>query len=191
MAEMTPAQVATPDAQAADGQHEQEQPKTPLSAEELAAALKKTREEAADYRRKLREAEAREQAAAKAREDAEKAQAEEQGRFRELYEAEQKRAADVEAKLAQMERDQLRRDAAQAVGIPQLWQRLQGETAEALAEDAKALAAMMQPAAGRAATTPPTPQPQPGGPTDFVKQAIERQQKRATENDPYAAMRKR
>ena len=167
MAEMTPAQVATPDAQAADGQHEQEQPKTPLSAEELAAALKKTREEAADYRRKLREAEAREQAAAKAREDAEKAQAEEQGRFRELYEAEQKRAADVEAKLAQMERDQLRLDAAQAVGIPQLWQRLQGETAEALAEDAAALAAMMQPTQpvsgqppARVATTPPTPQPQ-------------------------------
>lgn len=161
MAETTLAQAATPDAQAADGQHEQEQPKTPLSAEELAAALKKTREEAADYRRKLREAEAREQAAAKAREDAEKAQAEEQGRFRELYEAEQKRAADVAAKLAQMERDQLRRDAAQAAGIPQLWQRLQGETAEALAEDAAALAALMQP------TQPTSGQPgrQPTQPT--------------------------
>ena len=66
-----------------------------------------------------------------------------------------------------MEHDQQRRDAAQAAGIPQLWQRLQGETAEALAEDAKALAAFVAPApaAGgqpqpRAATTQPTPAPQ-------------------------------
>ncbi len=172
MAEMTPAQVATPDAQAADGQHEQEQPKTPLSAEELAAAPKKTREEAADYRHKLREAEAREAAAAKTREDAEKAQAAEQGRFRELYEAEQKRAADIEAKLHQMEHDQLRRDAAQAAGIPQLWQRLQGETAEALAEDAAALAAMMQPTQpvsgqpARPATLPTPPAQGRNGLTD-------------------------
>ena len=48
-----------------------------------------------------------------------------------------------------------------------------------------------QPAAGqRPATTLPTPAPQ-GGQSNFVQQAIERQQKRATENDPYAAMMKR
>ena len=164
MAEMTPAQVATPDAQAADGQHEQEQPKTTLSAEELAAALKRTREEAAEHRRKLRDAEARLAEAEKARTAEAEKLAAEQGRFQELYEAEKQRAAGIEARLLQMERDQMRRDAAQAAGIAPLWQRLQGETAEALAEDAAALAAMMQPAqpAGgqpqpRGATTPPTP----------------------------------
>lgn len=158
------AQVATPEPQAGDGQQTgQEQSKTPLTAEESAAALKQARQEAADYRRKLREAEAREQTAAKAREDAEKAQAAEQGKFRELYEAEQRKAAELDAKMRQMEHDQLRRDAAQAAGIPQLWQRLQGDTPEALADDAAALAAMMQPAqpangqAARGATTPPTP----------------------------------
>ena len=63
-----------------------------------------------------------------------------------------------------MEHDQQRRDAAQAAGIPQLWQRLQGATAEELAEDAKTLAAFVAPApAGgqpRTATTTPTPAPQ-------------------------------
>ena len=141
MAEMTPAQVATPDAQAADGQHEQEQPKTPLSAEELAAALKKTREEAADYRRKLREAEAKNEAADKARADAEAASLAEQGKYKELWEKAQADAQAAADKLQRMEHDQMRRDAAQAAGISQRWARLQGETAEALAEDAAALAA--------------------------------------------------
>ena len=63
--------------------------------------------------------------------------------------------------LARMELDQLRRDAAQAAGIPQLWQRLQGETADELAADAAVLAAFAapaQPANGqRTAATPPTP----------------------------------
>jgi hypothetical protein len=47
-----------------------------------------------------------------------------------------------------------------------------------------------QPAAGQRAATPPTPQAQ-GGQTDYVRQAIERQQKRATADDPFAAMMKR
>jgi len=166
MTDITPAQVATPEPQAGDGQQmEQEQPKTTsLSAEELAAALKRTREEAADYRRKLREAEGRLTTAEKAQADEAERLAKEQGKFQELYEAEKARAAQAAERLAQLERDALRKDAAQAVGIPQLWQRLQGETAEALAEDAAALAAMMQPApgaqgAGRPATMP-TPAPQ-------------------------------
>lgn len=48
-----------------------------------------------------------------------------------------------------------------------------------------------QPAGGQRATTTPTPQPQAAGQASFVKQAIERQNKRATENDPFAAMMKR
>jgi len=109
-------------------------------------------------------------------------------KYEELARKREAEAADLKAKLRQIEHDQLRRDVAQAAGIPQLWQRLQGETAEELTADAKALAAMMQPAAGqRTATTTPTP-PAQGGQTDYVKQAIERQQKRATADDPYAAM---
>ena len=165
MTDTIPAQVATPDAQAADGQHEQEQPKTPLTAEELAAALKKTREEAADYRRKLREAEAKNEAADKARADAEAASLAEQGKYKELWEKAQAAAQAAADKLQRMEHDQQRRDAAQAAGIPALWQRLQGATAEELAEDAKALAAVVAPALSangqqRTATTTPTPAPQ-------------------------------
>lgn len=111
-----------------------------------------------------------------------------EAKWQELARKREAEAVELKAKLAQVEYDQQRRDVAQAAGIPQLWERLRGETAEALTEDAKALAAMMQPAGGRGASTQPTPPAQTGGPTDFVKQAIERQQKRATENDPYAAM---
>jgi len=161
MSDTTTAPAATPEAQAADGQHEQEQPKTPLSAEELAAALKKTREEAADYRRKLREAEAKNEAADKARADAEAASLAEQGKYKELWEKAQADAQAAVDKLQRMEHDQLRRDAAQAAGISQLWQRLQGATAEELAEDAKALAGMMQPAQA----TPGQPPRQPTQPT--------------------------
>ncbi len=165
MSDTTPAQAATPEPQAGDGkQTEQEQPKTPLTAEEAAAALKRTREEAADYRRKLRDAEAKLEAADKARADAEAASLAEQGKYKELWEKAQADAQAAAAKVAQMEHDQQRRDAAQAAGIPQLWQRLQGATAEELAEDAKTLAAFVAPApAGgqpRTATTTPTPAPQ-------------------------------
>ena len=88
------------------------------------------------------------EAEAEAKAKAEAAEAERQqalGEWEVLARKHEATAAELKAKLAQMEHDQLRRDAAQAAGIPQLWQRLQGETAEALAEDAAALAAMMQP----------------------------------------------
>lgn len=167
MSDTTQAQAATPEPQAGDGQQmEQEQPKTTsLSAEELAAALKKTREEAADYRRKLREAEGRLTAAERTQAEEAERQAKEQGKFQELYEAEKARAAQAAERLAQLERDVLRKDAAQAAGIPQLWQRLQGGTPEELAEDARALAGMMG-VVGNGATpaprqpTPATPNPQ-------------------------------
>lgn len=166
MTETTPAQAATPEAQAADGQQtEQEQPKTALSSDELKAALEATRKEAADYRRKLREAEGKLTATEKAQAEAAEKQAAEQGEFKKLYEAEKAKAAETEARLRQIEFDNQRKDAAQAAGIPSLWQRLQGDTAEALAEDAAALAALMQPAQpanGQATrqTTMPTPAPQ-------------------------------
>ena len=167
MTDMTPAQAANPEAQAAEGQQtEQEQPRTALTAEEAAAALKKTREEAADYRRKLRDAEAKLEAADKARADAEAASLAEQGKYKELWEKAQADAQAAAAKVAQMEHDQQRRDAAQAAGIPQLWERLKGATADELAEDAKALAAFVQPAQpaqGQPGRQPTQPTPAPQG----------------------------
>lgn len=48
-----------------------------------------------------------------------------------------------------------------------------------------------QPANGqRAAATTPTPPAQTAGAANYAKQAIERQNKKAVENDPYAAMMK-
>lgn len=167
MTETTPAQAATPEAQAADGQQtEQEQPKTALSSDELAAELKKKNSEAKNLRDRLREAEGKLTAAEQAQADAEAKRLAEQGEYKALYEKAQADALAVAARLAQVEHDQQRRDAAQAAGIPQLWQRLQGATVEELAEDAAALAAMMQPAqpgngqSARTATTPATPAPQ-------------------------------
>lgn len=164
MIDTIPAQAATPEPQAGDGQQAaQEQQKAALSPDDLKAALEATRKEAADYRRKLREAEGKLIDAEKAQADAEAKRLAEQGEYKALYEKAQADAQAAAARLAQVEHDQQRRDAAQAAGIPQLWQRLQGDTPEALAEDAKALAAMMQPAQpvnGPRQPTPPTPAPQ-------------------------------
>ena len=105
-------------------------------------------------------------AAQKAEADAAEKQAAEQGKFQELYQAEKAKAEQAEARLRQIEFDNLRKDQAAAAGIPQLWQRLQGETAEELAEDAKTLAAFVAPPppapTGQPARvgTPPTPQAQ-------------------------------
>lgn len=100
----------------------------------------------------------------KAKADAEAKALADQGEYKALYEKAQADAVATAARLAQVEFDQQRRDAAQAAGIPQLWQRLQGDTAEALAEDAKALAAMMQPAtSGQPARQPTQPTPPPQG----------------------------
>lgn len=113
-----------------------------------------------------RERERQDAAINKAKADAEAEQALKQGEFQKLYETEKAERARLDGQLRQMEFDQQRRDAAQAAGIPQLWQRLQGDSPEALAEDAKGLAALMQPAQpangqpARTAATPPTPAPQ-------------------------------
>ena len=146
MADATPAPAATPEPQAGDGQPEQEQPNAAaLTADQLQAELKKKNSEARNLRDRLKDAEAQIAAAAQAQADAEAKRLAEQGEFKTLYEAERAKAAEAAALLARMQRDQQRRDVAQAAGIPQLWERLKGETAEELAEDAKALAEMMQP----------------------------------------------
>lgn len=164
---VTPAPAADPKPQAGDEQPtEPIQPKAEaLTPTQLRAELTAANSEAAATRKKLRDAEARIAAAEKDKADAEAKRLAEQGEYKALYEkavAEAQAAAD---RLALVERDAMRKDAAQAAGIPALWQRLQGDTAEALAEDAAALAALMQPAQpanGQPARqpTPPTPQPQ-------------------------------
>lgn len=84
------------------------------------------------------------QAQAEARRlEAEEAQLKEQNRYKELYEAEQKRVAEAAAKMAELERQTAAREIAQAAGIPQLWQRLQGSTKEEIEADAKALASIL------------------------------------------------
>ena len=113
-----------------------------------------------------REREKQQAAVDKAKADAEAAQAAERGEYQRLYESEKAARADYEARLRQIEHDQQRKDAAQAAGIPQLWERLKGATAEELAEDAKALAALMQPAQptpGQPGRQPTQPTPAPQG----------------------------
>lgn len=164
MSDLNPAPEADPKPQVGDGQPSTDPTPvtTGLTAEQLAAALADTRKEAADYRRKLRDLEGKVSEAEKAQQAEADRQQAEQGKFKELYEAEKQKAQEAADKLARMEFDQQRRDVAQAAGVPQLWQRLQGSTPEELAEDAKALAEMMKPAGGQPARTgtPPTPAPQ-------------------------------
>jgi hypothetical protein len=138
----TEGQEPNPQGQEPQGQPQMEPEKTNTEEwpESAKARIKELNAEAAKYRKEK-------EAALKAQETAQAAALEEQGKFKELYEAEMKKAADAAAKLAQLEHDQLRRDAAQAAGIPSLWQRLQGSTLEELTEDAQALAAMTRPAA--------------------------------------------
>lgn len=176
MHDETTAQVATPEPQAGEGQSNPVTPAPALTAEQLAAALAETRKEAADYRRKLREAEGKLTDAEKAQAGEAEKQKAEQGKYQELYEAEKAKAAEAADRLARIEFDQQRRDAAQAAGIPQLWQRLQGSTPEELAEDAKGLAEIMQAAqpatTGNRTPTQATPPPQgQNGLTDAERRA--------------------
>jgi multidrug efflux pump subunit AcrA (membrane-fusion protein) len=117
MTDTTPAQAATPEAQAADGQQmEQEQPHSEpaqLSPEQLRAELEAARKEAARYRTQLRTTE-------KQATDAEAKRLAEQGEYRTLYES-------VKAKA----------DAADA-----LQERLDAITAQAQAANERRIAAI-------------------------------------------------
>lgn len=82
--------------------------------------------------------------AAKAREEAERKAAEEQGKYQELYQAAQQKAADLEAKLHAAEIASIKRDVAQRLNMPiALAQRLQGEDEATIEADAKALMAAL------------------------------------------------
>ena len=94
---------------------------------------------------------------AKDRADAEAVQLAEQGRYKELAEAAEKKAAALEATLAQRDHADLQRAVAQEHKLPaDLASRLQGTTKDELVADAKALSALIP---------PPTPTPEPAPPT--------------------------
>ena len=117
MSDTTPAQAATPEAQAADGQQtELEQPNSehaPLSPEQLRAELEAARKEAARYRTQLRNTE-------RQATEAEAKRLAEQGEYKSLYES-------VKAKA----------DAADA-----LQERLDAITAQAQAANERRIAAI-------------------------------------------------
>lgn len=90
-----------------------------------------------------------EAAAQKAREEAERKAAEEQGKFQELYQGTLAQLEKLAAEKRALEAAAMRREVAAKVNLPAaLIDRLQGETADELEADAKALlAALPKPAA--------------------------------------------
>ena len=92
--------------------------------------------------------------AAKDRADAEAATLAEQGKYKELAEKAERKAADLETRIAQRDHADLQRDVATEHNLPAaMAARLQGTTREELDADAKALAALV---------TAPPPPPVPG-----------------------------
>lgn len=106
----------------------------PQWAQDMIAGLRK---ESAGYRKAKKDAEtASEIAARKA--------AEEQGKFKELYEAETQKRQAAEAETHRLEVEAIKTSVAKATNLPDaLAGRLQGETEEELLADAKALAASL------------------------------------------------
>ena len=87
--------------------------------------------------------------AVKAREEAERKAAEEQGKYQELYQVAQQKAADLEAKLHAAEIASIKREVAARLNMPvALANRLQGEDEATIEADAKELmASLPKPAA--------------------------------------------
>jgi hypothetical protein len=117
----------------------------------LEKELRDARQEAAKYRRTLRDQEA-------AQEDAKRKQAEEQGEYRKLYEEQQRKAAELEARLVAAELHRTQLSVAQELGLPPvLAERLRGDGPAELRKDAEALLAAIkaiaQPAQAAAAPT--------------------------------------
>lgn len=93
-----------------------------------------------EVNKELRQLKAQFDKAAKDREAAEAAALAEQGKYKELYDAEKQRAEKAMAEMQTLQLQALRRDVAAKVGLPpQLATRLMGETAEDIEADAKAL----------------------------------------------------
>jgi hypothetical protein len=143
---------------------------------------------------------------AKAKADAEEAdrkRLQDEQKWQELAEKSQGKAAELEGKLTTTKADFERATTlisglleSKVKGLPESMTKLlegksifdQLEIVDAYLAAQPGQAAAIGP---RTASTTPTPGAQTAGQPDFVKQAIERQQKRATEVDPFEAMMKR
>ena len=140
---------------------------------------------------------------AKAAADTDAAEAkrlEDEKKFQELAQKHERRAVDLDAKLKTATADLEKATAlinglleSKKKGLPEsVAKLLEGRSIFEQLEIADAfLAAQPAGSGGRTASTNPTPSPQTGGQQDFVRLAIERQNKRATGNDPNEAMMKR
>lgn len=140
---------------------------------------------------------------AKVKADAEAAEAErqkKQGEWEALARKHEGKAADLEGKFKAAEAQLTRANAViealvegRKKGLPEaMLKALEGRDLYDQLQLADAYWQSQPAAAGqRTAATSPTPAAQPAGQGDFVRQAIERQHKRATDDDPFAAMMKR
>lgn len=100
--------------------------------------IKELRGESAKYRKTAKEIEA-------AQVEAQRKSAEEQGKFKELYEREMAEKEKLSLALREVELNTMRSKAVKAAGLPdEFATRLQGDTEEAMLEDAKALAAVLR-----------------------------------------------
>ncbi len=148
MTDETPAQAATPEPQAGDGQQivatEPEQPKagTEWTPDAAAAEIKALRAENAKHRRAAQEAD-------RLRQEAEASSLAEQGKYKELWEKAQAQAAALETALKAQQIALLRQQVATAKKLPPpLADRLRGETLDELNADAdELLQALPRPAA--------------------------------------------
>lgn len=137
---------------------------TPIATEEDEAALSPTakaliaklRGESRDTQRELKTLRSTQEAAQKVAEDAQKASQVEQGKFKELYEAETARREKAESAAQSLEHERLLDRVAAKYKLPEsLRSRLHGATEEELDADAEGLAKLLLP-------TNPTPTTRPG-----------------------------
>ena len=137
-AEETQEQVSEPEAQ--DAQGEPQAPATGMIDElpEWARALvSDLRKENASHRQAKKKAQREAEAAARRA-------AEEQGKFKELYEAEVKRREEAEAARVKLELDALKSRIANEIGLPaEFANRLDGDTEDELRADAQVLLAAL------------------------------------------------
>ncbi len=105
---------------------------------------KELRSEAANLRKRLKDAENKAQAAEKATKDREDAEAQEQGKWQEIAKKRDDELSDIRKQLADRDLSDLKRSVATKHGIPDdLMDRLHGDTEETLTEDALKLAKLV------------------------------------------------
>ncbi|RLA03955.1 MAG: hypothetical protein DRQ45_01875 [Gammaproteobacteria bacterium] len=81
------------------------------------------------------EARAKVSAVEKSQKDAQAAALAEQGKYKELYEKQVTEAEKAQANLAQIKQESLQKEIAQTAGYPLMWDRISGDTQEALEAD--------------------------------------------------------